>query len=70
MVAVALRAASFVTSRSFTVQTEQFSCGESIDRVGEYVADYSELTSDELAARDPHLDDLLARSRVVSVKSL
>lgn len=38
--------------------------------VGEYYADYSELTKEELAASDPQADALIARSRVVSSKRL
>lgn len=38
--------------------------------VGEYYADYSELTADELAASDANADALIARSRVVSTKRL
>lgn len=38
--------------------------------VGEYYADYSDLTADELAASDPDADALIARSRVVSSRRL
>jgi hypothetical protein len=38
--------------------------------VGEYFADYSELTEEELAASDPQADAIIARSIVVSSKRL
>lgn len=40
------------------------------DMIGEYIADYSGLTAEELATSDPEADDLIARSRVVSSKRL
>lgn len=41
---------------------------EPVHRVGEYYADYSELTQAELHAPQPDLDGLFKDSRVVSVK--
>ena len=38
--------------------------------LGEYRADYSELTSEELSSRDDEADALIARSRIISRKSL
>ena len=38
--------------------------------IGEYFADYSELTEEELAASDPQADAIIARSIVVSSKRL
>ena len=38
------------------------------DRVGEYFADYSPLSADEIAADDPDAQALIQRSRVLSVK--
>lgn len=62
--------ASFATTSSYTIKrTEvQMSCADVAPRVGEYVADYSELSADELAATDLFLDEILAHSKVVSVK--
>ena len=71
MVAVALRhTASFATSRSYSVQSTsiQIACKESDHRVGEYIADYSELSAGDIAAPHAEMDELLARSKVVSVK--
>lgn len=71
MVAVLQRhTASFATTRSYSVPAKDvaFSCENAVHRVGEYVADYSELTEDEIAAPVPEMDGLLARSKVVSVK--
>lgn len=36
------------------------------DMVGEFYADYSGLSADQLNESDPEMDDLLRRSRVVS----
>lgn len=41
---------------------------EPVHRVGKYVADYSELSPEEIAAPIPEMDALLARSKVISVK--
>ena len=71
MVAVLLRqTASFATTTSYAVKAAdvQLSCGEVLHSVGEYVADYSELSADDIGASIPRIDDLLARSKVVSVK--
>lgn len=64
--------ASFATADSFTVKLidVQTSCADALPRVGEYLADYSELSAEELNATDPFMDDLLANSRVVSSKRL
>ncbi len=44
--------------------------GSSRDMVGEYEADYTEPSEDELATADEDSEALLARSRVVSSKRL
>jgi hypothetical protein len=41
---------------------------EEVHKVGEYYADYSEVSFEELAKPIPEMDDLLQRSRLVSVK--
>ena len=69
-VALLRRTASFATSFSFSMKSSDRARDESVCRVGEYVADYSELTPEEKSATDPFLDDLLARSTVVSTKRL
>ncbi|MGD9913863.1 MAG: hypothetical protein AB7S80_07265 [Rhizobiaceae bacterium] len=41
---------------------------EETHRIGKYVADYSELTADQMMQTDAAMDDLIARSHVVSAK--
>lgn len=43
-------------------------CRKDFYPVGEYFADYSELTDEELAVRDAEADELISRSTVVSEK--
>lgn len=70
MGAVQSLTASFMTTRSFSVDRTdiQMSCAEVLPRVGEYVADYSALSAEEIATPIKDVDDLLARSKVISVK--
>jgi len=64
--------ASFATTSSYSVKLTgvQTSCADASPLVGEYQADYSELSAVELSATDPFMDELLANSRVVSSKRL
>ena len=70
MAAVQSLTASFATTSSYTIKRTdvQMSYAAVSPRVGEYTADYSELGFDEISASDDGLEDILSRSKVVSVK--
>lgn len=71
MVAVLQRqTASFITTHTYSVKAAevQMSSIDVAHHVGDYIADYSELSPEDIAKPIPEMDALLARSKVVSVK--
>jgi hypothetical protein len=72
MIAAARKALdTIVHFLSFDAWTREAVAPQRIDehRVGEYYADYSEPTREQLNEPQPELDELFSKSKVVSVKS-
>ncbi|TGP27365.1 hypothetical protein EN875_034050 [Mesorhizobium sp. M2D.F.Ca.ET.232.01.1.1] len=59
-----LKAASAKTTVTHSAAAQN----EEMHKIGDYYADYSELTDEQLAKTDPDMEAFIARSRVVSVK--
>lgn len=65
--------AAFSTERGWTTVTErvfvrQEQSGDEVPRIGEYRVDYMMPSREEIDAYDNELADLLANSKVISVK--